>query len=336
MRRPAHQRNDRLAPESAIGLGEIGVGVVAGQAEQQRRHAEGERDLAGSDALGGDEIELGRGQRERLPVETALEQQRAAGIAGTLERVLQLLLEALELRLGQRRAFRPVIDQGAGGARGVVEQGLVPAAGGVVDVERDRRRLDRRQPVMIVDGVEQRQMQDRRQPALAQPETHRVAADRIVIGLGPAVAAGHHAHPVGPQRIEFARLAAGTHRLDIGVSGDEQVPDQHLAEGDAALARIGALDQGKRRMLRHLARADLGDERRLRRRFRDQADAAVHDRIALIALSRERDIVARRPDRAPCLVQCDQRPDARALLARRGSAAQATKKIEHGCLAVGA
>jgi hypothetical protein len=35
-----------LAPEGAIGLGVIAEGVVAGETQQQRRHAEGERDLA--------------------------------------------------------------------------------------------------------------------------------------------------------------------------------------------------------------------------------------------------------------------------------------------------
>jgi len=44
-----HARDERqhgLAPEGAIGLGVIAEGVVAGQAQEQRRHAEGERDLA--------------------------------------------------------------------------------------------------------------------------------------------------------------------------------------------------------------------------------------------------------------------------------------------------
>jgi hypothetical protein len=41
-----HERDHRLAPEGAIGFLVIAIGVVAGQAEQQRRHAESERDLA--------------------------------------------------------------------------------------------------------------------------------------------------------------------------------------------------------------------------------------------------------------------------------------------------
>jgi hypothetical protein len=41
-----------LAPEGAIGLGVIAEIVVAGQAQQQRRHAEGERDLARRARLG--------------------------------------------------------------------------------------------------------------------------------------------------------------------------------------------------------------------------------------------------------------------------------------------
>jgi len=44
-----HARDERqngLAPEGAIGLGVIAERIVAGQAQKQRRHAEGERDLA--------------------------------------------------------------------------------------------------------------------------------------------------------------------------------------------------------------------------------------------------------------------------------------------------
>ena len=55
------------------------------------------------------------------------------------------------------------IDQRAGGPRRVVEQRLVPGAGRVVGVDRDRRGFERRQPVMIVERMEERQMQDRRQ-----------------------------------------------------------------------------------------------------------------------------------------------------------------------------
>jgi hypothetical protein len=44
-----HARDERqngLAPEGAIGLGITTERVVAGKTQQQRRHAEGERDLA--------------------------------------------------------------------------------------------------------------------------------------------------------------------------------------------------------------------------------------------------------------------------------------------------
>lgn len=160
------------------------------------------------------------------------------------------------------------------------------------------------------------------------------AAYRIVIAFRPAVAAGHHTHPVGPECIKLARLAADAGGLDIGIPGDEQVAIEHLAEGDAALARIGPLDQRQRRMLRHLALADLGDELSLRRRLGDQPDTAMHHRIALIALAREGAVIPGRPDRATGLVQGDQWPDTRALLFRRGVAAQAAKEIEHGFLAI--
>ena len=50
------------------------------------------------------------------------------------ESVLQLGLEAVVLLRGEIAVARGV-DEGARGARGVVEQSLVPARGGVVDVD---------------------------------------------------------------------------------------------------------------------------------------------------------------------------------------------------------
>ena len=187
---------------------------------------------------------------------------------------------------------------------------------------------------MVVNRMELREMQDRRQRAFILTEADGPSPDAVVISLGPAVATGDDPHPVGPERMKLTRLAADADGLDIGIAGDDEVAIERLAKGDAALARIGPLDQSQRRMLGLLAPADLGDQLRLRRRLGDQADAAMHHRIALIALPRERAIIARRPDRAPGLVQGDQRPDARALLFRRGEAAQAAKEIEHGFLAV--
>jgi hypothetical protein len=64
-----HERNDRLAPEGAIGLLVIAECVVARQADEQRRHAEGERDLArgGGFRLGKIHV-LGR-ERQSIPIE---------------------------------------------------------------------------------------------------------------------------------------------------------------------------------------------------------------------------------------------------------------------------
>ena len=110
-RRALHQRDDRLAVEGAVGFGVVRMRAVAGKAEQQRRHAEGERDLARGGGLRLDEVHVLRRERERLPVEAAFEQQRTAGIAGALVVRLELALQPVELRVGEasrrrRRARR--------------------------------------------------------------------------------------------------------------------------------------------------------------------------------------------------------------------------------------
>ena len=66
------------------------------------------------------------------------------------------------------RAIGPRIDQRAGGAGGVIEQRLVPEAGGVMRIERGLRGGERREAVIIVEGVEQANMQDRRDRRVVQ------------------------------------------------------------------------------------------------------------------------------------------------------------------------
>src|SRR3954462_7364724 len=76
----------------------------------------------------------------RSPYETAFEQQRAAGVGRALVVRRQFGLEKVELIVGERRPAGAGKNQRAGGPSRVVEQRLVPRAGRVVDVERDRRR----------------------------------------------------------------------------------------------------------------------------------------------------------------------------------------------------
>jgi hypothetical protein len=159
---PARQRQHGAAEEHAVGLLIVRIGVVAGDAEQHRRHAQGQRDLARRGVLGLQEIHVLGRQRHRLPIEPAFEEKRPPGVARPLVLVLQFALEPLELALGQHRALRARIHQRAAWARRVVEQRLVPRRSGVVGVDGNRRRLDRREAIMIVERMKECQMQDRR------------------------------------------------------------------------------------------------------------------------------------------------------------------------------
>jgi hypothetical protein len=90
---------------------------------------------------------IGR-EAHRLPVEAAFEEEWAAGVGGALEALLQLGLEAVEL-VGGEVAVAGGVDEGAGGPRRVVEEGLVPAAGGVVDVDGGGGGLDGGEAVVV-------------------------------------------------------------------------------------------------------------------------------------------------------------------------------------------
>ena len=129
-----HARDERqngLAPEGAIGLGVIAEGVVAGKTQKQRRHAEGERDLARGARLKLGKIHVFRRKRQRLPVEPAFEQQRPAGVGRAGENLFEFFLQPRKLLVGEMRAFRPRINEGARRPRGIVEQRLVPETRGV-------------------------------------------------------------------------------------------------------------------------------------------------------------------------------------------------------------
>ena len=173
---------DGGAPEGAGGFLVVGVGVVAGDAEQHGRHAERQRDLARGDVLGLDEVHVLGAHRHGFPVEPAFQQQRAAGAGGALEALLQLGLEAVVLLDGEV-AVAGGVDQRAGGTRGVVEQRLVPARGGVVDVDGDGGGLDGREAVVVVERVEQFHVQDAAHAGRGLAgEAARLAVDGVVEG----------------------------------------------------------------------------------------------------------------------------------------------------------
>ena len=107
----ADQRQHGQPVESAVGFAIIGVGVVAGNAEQHRRHAEGQRDVAAGRVLGLDEIHILRRQSHRLPVQPAFQQQRPAGPLGPGVTVLQFRLQPVELLVRQIVAVLRRINQ---------------------------------------------------------------------------------------------------------------------------------------------------------------------------------------------------------------------------------
>ena len=90
-----------------------------------------------------------------LPVEAAFQQQRASGVGGALgggggKPCCSSVLRRSNWS-GDRIAAACGVDEGAGGAGGVVEEGLVPLGGGVVDVDGRGGGLDGGEAVVVVD-----------------------------------------------------------------------------------------------------------------------------------------------------------------------------------------
>ncbi len=170
-----------------------------------RRHAEGERDLAGGSVAGLEEVHVLRRQRHGFPVEAAFEQEWPAGVAGALEPLLQFALQALVL-FGRQVAVTRGVDERARGPGRVVEQRLVPArrrcCGG-----RSRWRRPRSGSCRSGRWRDGRACMCRigRTPgAHLAGDAHRAAADGVVVGLGPAVGAGDHLHAVGTEHVQLA------------------------------------------------------------------------------------------------------------------------------------
>ena len=181
--------------------------------------------------------------------------------------------------------------------------------------------LDRRQSVVIVERMELREMQDRRHERAglrrALFEAQRAPRDRVLVSLRPAVHAGHHAHAVGPQRVELAHLlrslAVQDDRLDVGVAGEQEMRAKRLQERRALLARIGPREQRGERMRLACGVALVGEIGHRRRALGDKLHRAVHDRVADEALAGERRVIARRPARPATGFQRDQMRGARGL-----------------------
>jgi hypothetical protein len=158
---------------------------------------------------------------------------------------------------------------------------------------------------VIVERMKLREVQDRRQRR-ALIEAHGPRADHVVIRLRPAVGARHHAHAVGPQRIELAHRTLHHHRFDIGVAGQQQMRADAFQERRALLPRIGPGQQIEQRMRIALHRALVDQEVRRRDVLGDQLDRPVHDGVADVALARQRRVIARRPAGAAAAFELDE------------------------------
>jgi hypothetical protein len=228
---------------------------------------------------------------------------------------VKFAFQPVELRIGERRSTD---DESAGGARRVVEQRLVPGSRRVVDVERGRRRFHGRQAVMIVGRMEEGQMQDRRHRFVRLlREADRLPADRIIVGYGPTVGSRHHAHPVGPQRVQFARRAIDQDSLHIGVSGHEQVTIDAFEKTLSALTGIRVSQKGQKRMRDELPCSAFQRQRKRGRRLGDKSHRPVHDGVLLKSLARQSRIIAWRPNGMACHVKRNGSLGARGLGLRR-------------------
>ena len=213
---------------------------------------------------------------------------------------LHLENEPVVLLRGQHPLpVRPLVDDRATGPRGVVQKRLRPGAGRIMHIQRHRRRLHRRQTVMVVLRMERLDVADRI-GAARHVEAMLAPTDGIIIGRRPAIRPRHHGHPVRTQHMQLRRQARHRrHRLQIAIARQQQLPEERLEQLGAPLTRVRAPDQVDHRMHLVAALVVLTDQRHGRCSLGDQLHAAKADRIARESRPRQTDRIPRAPDHAP-------------------------------------
>jgi len=157
--------------------------------------------------------------------------------------------------------------------------------------------LDRRQSVVVVDGVEELDVQDRTHAGrYFAGEAHGAAVGRVLEGLGPALGARDDFHAVGSQRMQLAQAAADSDGLEVGVAGDEQEAVPRLQQVRRAADRIGAGDEVEERMFGDLLLALVEQQRHAGGGLCHHAHRAVDDGVLHEAFAGEGGVVARAPD----------------------------------------
>ena len=101
-----------------------------------------------------------------------------------------------------------------------------------------------------------------------------------------------------PLRIRpcIRRAAVDRNRLEVGVTGDEEVAIERLEEVGAGLQRVGPGDEAQQRVLRDFVVTGVEEEGHAGGRLRDHANATIDDGVLHEAFTREGLVIARRPD----------------------------------------
>ncbi len=191
----------------------------------------------------------------------------------------------------------PGIDDRPRRPRRIVQKRLRPVRGRIVNLQRLRRRLQRRQAIVIVQRVEEPDMANRRQAFQVKPVTP--GPDNIVIGHRPAVGPGNHLHPVSAQHMHLARITGIAHAFDIGVAGQQQLRIDRLEKLGLSLGAIRTADQRQQRMRVKAAAVVLQDQGQRGAGLGHQPDTAKAHGVAHEPLPHQAGGVARPPHRTP-------------------------------------
>ncbi len=178
---------------------------------------------------------------------------------------------------------------------------------------------------MVVRRMKGLQVQDG--PHAPIIKTNGASIDTVLIGVRPPVEAGNNLHAVRAQDIYLTHIVPCLHRFQIGVAGHLQMAVAGLHQTNAALLRVGHLQECEQGVLAHFHISIIEEPGNGGRRLRDHTDRAKSNRVLFVTLPRQRVIIPRCPYGLAGRTERNQRCGAAGFpFGRAGTGAQALPK----------
>ena len=108
-------------------------------------------------------------------------------------------------------------------------------------IKRHQGRLQGWKSPLVIKRMKQAQMQYRRPSVLIQHNPSAAVLDAVFIPFCPTVRPTQDAHPIRPQRMQLPGAGTNVYKFHIGITGHQEMTDQHFHEFFAPLPQVGVV-----------------------------------------------------------------------------------------------